>query len=76
MIKEASNSDFVGIRALSDEEIVATTGAGILSDIWHGIVSAVTAVVDFVVGTFGGPPAPWRGPFGNPQQPGNPPHPV
>jgi hypothetical protein len=76
MIKEASKSDDVGIRALSDAEIEATTGAGILSDIWHGIVNAVTTVVDFIIGAFGGPPAPWRGPFGNPQQPGTPPHPL
>jgi hypothetical protein len=76
MFKDASNSEIVGMRALTDAEIEATTGAGILSDIWNGIVSAVTAVVDFVIGTFGGPPAPWRGPFGNPQQPGTPPRPL
>ncbi|MGD9669791.1 MAG: hypothetical protein AB7U75_12125 [Hyphomicrobiaceae bacterium] len=75
MIKDTSKTDSIGIRALSDEEIEATTGAGILSDIWHGIVNAVTAVVDFIVGAFGGPQAPWRGPFGNPQQPGTPPPP-
>jgi hypothetical protein len=76
MFKDASNSEIVGMRALTDAEIEATTGAGILSDIWNGIVSAVTAVVDFVIGAFGGPPAPWRGPFGNPQQPGTPPRPL
>jgi hypothetical protein len=76
MFKDASNSEVVGIRALTDAEIEATTGAGILSDIWNGIVSAVTSVVDFVIGAFGGQPAPWRGPFGNPQQPGMPPRPL
>jgi len=75
MIKETSKSDIAGIRALSDEEIEATTGAGILSDIWNGIKGAVGAVVDFIIGAFGGPQAPWRGPFGNPQQPGTPPPP-
>ena len=62
MIKETSNqTEIAGIRALSDDEIEATSGAGFWSDLWDGIVGAV----EFVVGLFNGPPAPWRGPFGN-----------
>ena len=62
MINDTSKLDTTGIRALSDEEIEATTGAGILSDIWNGIKSAVGAVVDFIIGAFGGPQAPVRKP--------------
>lgn len=75
MINETGNADIAGIRAMTDEEIEATSGAGILSDIWNGIVGAVHAVIDFVKDAFGGAPAPWRGPFAGPQGPGNPPWP-
>lgn len=70
MIKDTRDSDDIGIRALSDAEIEATTGAGILGDIWNGIKRAVGAVVDFIVDALNGPRQPWPGPFGNPQQPG------
>jgi hypothetical protein len=70
MIKDTSNADTIGIRALTDAEIEATTGAGILGDIWDGIKGAVGAVIDFIGGLLNGPRQPWPGPFGNPQPPG------
>lgn len=76
MTINASSSDDNAIRALTDAEVEATTGAGILGDIWNGIVSAVGKVINLVIGAFGGEPQPWRGPFGNPQQPGTPPRPL
>ena len=72
MIKATSNADIAGIRALTDEDIEATSGDGILSGIWIGIAGAVKAVGELISDAFGGPPAPSRGPFGNPQRPSTP----
>lgn len=71
MIKDTSNPENAGIRALTDDEIEATTGAGILSRIWGAIVDAVHTVIGWLGGDFPG----WRGPFQNPP-PGLPTRPL
>ena len=58
MIKDTSNHETAGIRGLTDDEIEATSGAGILSSIWDAVVSAVNTVIDWLGGDFPG----WRGP--------------
>ncbi|MEW5964265.1 MAG: hypothetical protein AB1749_11955 [Pseudomonadota bacterium] len=47
MIKDTTRSDPVEIRALSDAEIEAVTGAGFWGDLWDGIKSAAGAAVDW-----------------------------
>lgn len=62
MIKDTSNTETAGMRALTNDEIDATSGAGILSSIWDAIVGAVHTVIDWLGGDFPG----WRSPFQNP----------
>jgi hypothetical protein len=70
----AKESEIVGIRALSDDEIEVITGAGIFSSIWNGIKAIGNAIVDAAKFVFNGlqsPPGqnPFPGPFNPPHHP-------
>ncbi len=67
-------SEIVEIRALSDEEIEAITGAGLFSSIWNGLKAIGGAIVDaakFIFSGFQSPPGqnPFPSPFNRPPYP-------
>jgi hypothetical protein len=64
-----------GITELTDAELDAINGGNWVGDAFRAIGNAIEGAVEVIIGAFGGPPAPWRGPFGNHPGPGQLPSP-
>ena len=58
------------ITELTDADLDAINGGNWVGDAFRAIGRAIEGAVEFVIDAFGGPPAPWRGPFGNQPGPG------